>query len=468
MLKDKFGKECKICARPFTIFKWCPGSKMRYKKTEICQTCSKIKNVCQTCLLDLEYGLPIEVRDKALAKPPDPIPKSDVNKEFFTQNIEKEIANQDGTVVRNEPGKSPATTDLLLKLARTTPYYKRNRPHICSFWVKGECKRGEECPYRHEMPNAPDDPLANQNIKDRFYGINDPVADKMLKRAAKMPKLEPPTDKTITTLYVGGTDDRIKEKDLRDYFYQFGEIRSIVIASSKNCGFVCYTTRAAAEYAAERAFNKAIIKGKRVKILWGKSQEELSAGKEDKEDETYDPVPGLPGPLPPTNAIPSDVVVEPPNLFTSSTAGGSNAPAPPLPPNIPLQAGYQQAHLFPPPTILPPPNMATHMHMIPPHPSMPPPGMHPMHPLPNHHPPGPPPLLHNRFVPPPPMGFPPRGMPPRGMPPRGMPPTLSSNYPPQAPPVAQRPQVHYPSQDPHRMGTGSEGPSTTEQVPDNN
>ena len=30
-----------------------------------------------------------------------------------------------------------------MRLARTTPYYKRNAPHICSFWVKGECKRGE-------------------------------------------------------------------------------------------------------------------------------------------------------------------------------------------------------------------------------------------------------------------------------------------------------------------------------------
>lgn len=45
-----------ICVRPFTVFRWCPGSRMRFKKTEVCQTCSKIKNVCQTCLLDLEYG----------------------------------------------------------------------------------------------------------------------------------------------------------------------------------------------------------------------------------------------------------------------------------------------------------------------------------------------------------------------------------------------------------------------------
>lgn len=45
-------------------------------------------------------------------------------------------------------GKAKAPSDVLVKLARTTPYYKRNRPHICSFWVKGECKRGEECPFR--------------------------------------------------------------------------------------------------------------------------------------------------------------------------------------------------------------------------------------------------------------------------------------------------------------------------------
>ena len=54
------------------------------------------------------------------------------------------------------------------KLKRDKPYYKRNRAHICSFFVKGECKRGEECPYRHEMPTDPNNPLAKQNMKDRY------------------------------------------------------------------------------------------------------------------------------------------------------------------------------------------------------------------------------------------------------------------------------------------------------------
>ena len=56
-MKDKFGGECRTCERPFTTFRWCPGRGMRYKRTEVCQTCAKVKNICQTCLLDLEYGL---------------------------------------------------------------------------------------------------------------------------------------------------------------------------------------------------------------------------------------------------------------------------------------------------------------------------------------------------------------------------------------------------------------------------
>ena len=40
-------------------------------------------------------------------------------------------------------GKAQAPSSVLMKLARTTPYYKRNRPHICSFWVKVRGRREE-------------------------------------------------------------------------------------------------------------------------------------------------------------------------------------------------------------------------------------------------------------------------------------------------------------------------------------
>jgi pre-mRNA-splicing factor RBM22/SLT11 len=109
MTKDALGAECKICARPFCVFRftfhsqvynrnivlkrlirWKPGSKARYKKTEVCQSCSKIKNCCQTCLLDLQYGLPLQVRDQFLAQngATAVVPTSAVNREFFARQQE--------------------------------------------------------------------------------------------------------------------------------------------------------------------------------------------------------------------------------------------------------------------------------------------------------------------------------------------------------------------------------------------
>ncbi|XP_060560587.1 pre-mRNA-splicing factor RBM22-like [Ruditapes philippinarum] len=391
MMKERYGKECKICARPFTVFRWCPGARMRFKKTEVCQTCSKIKNVCQTCLLDLEYGLPVQVRDAAL-KVQDNMPKSDVNKEFYQQNMEREMAINEGVNPAGALGKAMAPSDMLLKLARTTPYYKRNRPHICSFWVKGECKRGEECPYRHEKPTDPDDPLADQNIKDRFYGLNDPVADKLMNRYSSMPKLESPEDKTITTLYVGGLGDKVTEKDLKDYFYQFGEIRSINVVAKQQCAFVQFTSRSSAEAASEKSFNKLILNGRRLNIKWGKSQGQQGQEKEEEKEEekNLEPVPGLPGALP-----------HPPEELANNFFNLSGAP-----PMHPMQMRHPMPPRGPP-------------HMMP---------------------------MFIRGPPPPGVRLPP---PPPGMMPLRPPPGVM--------PRGQVPQMHYPSQDPNRMGAQQNG-----------
>jgi len=107
MTKDRFGAPCKVCQRPFTVFqcvrrakgptdpccpfRWKAGTKGRYKRTEICQTCAKIKNVCQTCIFDLQYGLPVQVRDAALGLSESSVPRGDVNREFFAQNAEMRV-----------------------------------------------------------------------------------------------------------------------------------------------------------------------------------------------------------------------------------------------------------------------------------------------------------------------------------------------------------------------------------------
>ncbi|CAF2514715.1 unnamed protein product [Rotaria sp. Silwood2] len=336
MMKERYGQECKICNRPFTIFRWCPGARMRFKKTEICQTCSKLKNVCQTCLLDLEFGLPVQVRDEAL-QITDTIPKGQVNKEYFTQNAEVQLSLEQTPQPYGQLAKAQPPSDVLVKLARSAPYYKRNQPHICSFYVKGECKRGEECPYRHEKPTDPDDPLSNQNIRDRFYGVNDPVAEKLLSRYKELPQLETPEDKTVTTLYIGNVVD-MDEQQLRDHFYQYGEIRSVTVVPKQSCAFVQFTQRDAAEEAAKESFNKLVIDGKRLTVKWGKPPSvQGSSGRPGEGgafEANYEPVPGLPTVVPmPSNELKTDFF----GLSSSSNAGvaattTSFLPPPPMPP----------------------------------------------------------------------------------------------------------------------------------------
>ena len=90
--------------------------------------------------------------------------------------------------------------------------------------------------------------------------------------AGEMPSLNPPDDESVKTLYVGGLDARITEQDLKDQFYAHGEIESIRLVPQRACAFVSYTTREAAEKAAEELSNRLIVKGLRLKLMWGKPQ----------------------------------------------------------------------------------------------------------------------------------------------------------------------------------------------------
>eukprot|EP01125_Pyxidicula_operculata_P007370 TRINITY_DN2508_c0_g1_i3.p1 TRINITY_DN2508_c0_g1~~TRINITY_DN2508_c0_g1_i3.p1 ORF type:complete len:175 (-),score=25.55 TRINITY_DN2508_c0_g1_i3:30-554(-) len=142
MTKADWDKECKVCTRPFTVFRWRAGTKGRYKKTEICQTCAKMKNVCQTCLLDLKFNLPVQVRDSALPSTSMDQPISEYNREYQSRLAEKAVG--EGNLSYLNAQYNP----LVNKLARQQPYYERNKAHICSFFVKGNCNRGAACPFR--------------------------------------------------------------------------------------------------------------------------------------------------------------------------------------------------------------------------------------------------------------------------------------------------------------------------------
>ncbi|KAF7723234.1 RNA binding motif protein 22 [Apophysomyces ossiformis] len=193
-------------------------------------------------------------------------PTADINRQYYAQNMANKV--EEGANVYDTSKISPANHETLKKLARTEPYYKRNRPHICSFFVKGECNRGDECPYRHEAPGEGD--VGQQNIKNRYYGTNDPVAKKMLSRV-KGNSLAPPEDKSVTSLFVTGVEEDIQEADIRGFFYAFGEIKSTVIIHRSKCAFVNFATRISAELAAEKVSDTGLtLNGHALRVTWGR------------------------------------------------------------------------------------------------------------------------------------------------------------------------------------------------------
>lgn len=190
------------------------------------------------------------------------MPDSQVNRDFFINQQARKIETDDLPY-----GKS-AKNPMLEKLARKQPYYKRNEARICSFFVKGTCNRGDECPFRHELPQTGE--MAKQNLRDRFHGVNDPVANKMARRANEQLTLKIPEDKSITTLYVGGVDSAlVGEIDLRQTFSAFGELRTVKVVEKQSCAFVVFKERGSAEAAAEKLYKSLKINGVKLRVQWG-------------------------------------------------------------------------------------------------------------------------------------------------------------------------------------------------------
>ena len=118
-LQMEYGAECHISKRPYTKFRWRPGSDARYKSTIICQEVARAKNVCQVCLLDLKHNLPVQVRDQMTNAVVEDIPESEVGLEY--QLALKQSRGELGAQFQD---KELAENDNLARLTRTTPYYK--------------------------------------------------------------------------------------------------------------------------------------------------------------------------------------------------------------------------------------------------------------------------------------------------------------------------------------------------------
>lgn len=214
------------------------------------------------------------------------MPSDPANRDFWANKMNAHIDKLD------LPYANPQVKDALSAISRRhngdmgrglggSKAAKRNAAHVCSFFVKGACNRGVTCPYRHTNITEQDleslkkgNGSIDEKIRERFIGINDPIAKKIMDKIEEKSKPPtPPEDLTISTLFLGNiTSEDITEDLVRAQMDKFGKIERMRLLHRQNCGFVCFYSREAAEKAITMLHEKFFLCDKKIKLDWAKCQ----------------------------------------------------------------------------------------------------------------------------------------------------------------------------------------------------
>ena len=248
-------------------------------------TCARLRNCCQSCLLDLQFGLPIQVRDAALNLVAQG-PNSHLNREYYAQNMEKQLAQdkERGLLMPAEYDKADsAAMKLLSKLSKSDVYYKRERPAPCKdYAATGSCPRGDECQYSHEPEDHPhlffssvgDSVMSFKRGKFDVDGSVAPVVAKGETIAVPVGPIDltPPKDPKVMSLFLTGVEDDLPEYAIKEFFAPYGQIRSVVCVHKARSAFVNFATREAAEKAVKEACGNGdiVIKSCPLRVQWSK------------------------------------------------------------------------------------------------------------------------------------------------------------------------------------------------------
>jgi pre-mRNA-splicing factor RBM22/SLT11 len=207
-------------------------------------------------MLDLSFGLSIPVRDAAL-KMIAPGPTSDVNKQFYAQEHERELEEGRGSVVEAYNKTNEKAGELLRRLARSEPYRRNNGEG--SEQKALPAPSGGPGPIRTRDSRGPARGGGMQGRRGVAMGAPITAAD-----------IRPPSDPNIASLFVTGIEDDLPEFEIRKFFTAYGALRSIVVSHRAHCGYINFQSREGAEAAAEACQGKAVIAGCPLRIRWGK------------------------------------------------------------------------------------------------------------------------------------------------------------------------------------------------------
>lgn len=252
MKRQVHGAECKICSKPFTVFKWMAEytsvddktGKVHIdkslKKTVICLTCARAKNRCQSCLLDLTFGIPIEMRDKLLkiAKIDDPNPSDVVSN---AKNITSRIYNSN---LLEEKFKNEEINDHL----------------IDNDDLKSKLQSNLKSVIQHSKQNQKSD---TKSRSTSLVSKQDLV--KLLKAFPLNGNLQQtPKNSNIKSFFFFGNLSNLSNYQIKDYFLDISpsltkdDISSLYIQTKGNFGYVEFKSRQIAQNIAKLIYNQQL------------------------------------------------------------------------------------------------------------------------------------------------------------------------------------------------------------------
>jgi pre-mRNA-splicing factor RBM22/SLT11 len=244
-------------------------------------TCARLRNCCQSCLLDLQFGLPIQIRDAALNLVAQG-PNSHLNREYYAQNMEKTLnqEKEQGLIAPAEYDKADtAAMKLLTKLSKAEVYYKRDRPAPCREYAAGACPRGDDCQYSHEPEDHPHLFFSTgEPTKRARFELDGGAAPPLLAKGDTIAipigpiDLTPPKDPKIMSLFVTGVEDDLPEYAIKEFFVPYGPIRSVVCVHKARSAFVNFVNREGAEKAVREACGNGdiVINSCPLRVQWSK------------------------------------------------------------------------------------------------------------------------------------------------------------------------------------------------------
>ncbi|RLV91482.1 Pre-mRNA-splicing factor SLT11 [Spathaspora sp. JA1] len=263
MIKQDNGAECKQCTRPFTVYRWGNRSASnKLNKTLICLTCARAKNCCQSCMLDINYGIPTELRDTALklaGLEPMSLLKSSTNREvkaIMADKLQESFSKQD-----KDGSNENKARELLMKLA--------------------------------EKLNAKEKPREIEGPTDSKV-VDSANVSKLSKKLPFGNSLESEKHPEITSFFIFGFPKDLPQYLVTKYCGEYGKVKGIVFNHDSRCGFISFEKRESAEAFArsidDNGLNKnkktaglLVLEGNPMRVCWGKQKPLAKTSQENKQ-----------------------------------------------------------------------------------------------------------------------------------------------------------------------------------------